>query len=98
MSRFFVASAISVARGLASEYARRLNGAGPFGWWHRPHRLKRIGAMSVENVTGGAGAASMTRAGSAAAAHAAIVKAIAHDLIVFMIRGKLGTREIQTTR
>jgi hypothetical protein len=81
MSRFLVANAISVARGLASEYVRRLNGAGPFGWWHLPHRLNRIGAMSLENVTGGWPAASVGRAMCAAVAQAAIAKAMAHDLI-----------------
>jgi hypothetical protein len=100
MSRFLVANAISVARGLASEYLRRLNGAGPFGWWHLPHRLKRIGAMSFENVTGGRGAASaasVKRAMFATVAQAAIAKAIAHDLIgktsyyKDVTKGKLGT-------
>jgi hypothetical protein len=70
-----------VARGLASEYVRRLKGAGPSGWWHLPHRLKRIGAMSFENVTGGGGAASVERAMLTIVAQATIAKAMAHDLI-----------------
>jgi hypothetical protein len=81
MSRFLVTVAISVARGLASAYVRRLNGAGPSGWWHLPHRLKRIGAMSFENVTGGGAAASVDRAMRETVAQAAIAKAMAHDLI-----------------
>jgi len=81
MTRFLVTDAISVARGLASAYVSRLNGAGPFGWWHLPHRLKRIGAMSFENVTGGGAAASVERVVFAIVAQAMIANAMAHDLI-----------------
>jgi hypothetical protein len=97
MTRFAVTDAISVARGLASAYVSRLNGAGPFGWWHLPHRLKRIGAMSFENVTGGGAAASVERAVFATVAQAVIANAMAHDLIGKALiiktsqKGKLGT-------
>ena len=50
MKRRLVAAAIRLARGLAESYERRLNGAGPPGWWQVPQYVNKIGAMSLENV------------------------------------------------